>query len=301
MASQWLPGATRVLGESSGSSSGGGAKILHHTTEGSSATGAISSYRSTRSWPTITAEWTGSRLKVFQHMRLDQMARALEHPAGTPPTNTANVVQIEHVGFTDDAWRRKVGGAASLLVANWPIERWHAIAELCREIEAVTGCPRVSAVPAAWWPSPQRLSGSEFVKARGHLGHVHAANNHHTDGTGMRIGLILGDAGDSKAFRTLTNGMTGPDVLALQKAVRLRASRCGRPDHMPEADGIMGPQTLDDAAFAAFILGIGEHQSDLIDGGLSVMTQQRIRNPKLRNRTQLKRAAERRKLHCKGA
>lgn len=289
-----------VPGESSGRSTGGGPKILHHTTEGSSATGAVGSYRQTRSWPTITAEWTGTRLRVLQHMSLEFMARALEHPVGTQPTNTANVVQIEHVGFTDDAWRRKVGGAASLLVDNWPDARWHAIGELCREIEALTGCPRSSAIPMEWWRRPQRLTGTEFVGAAGHLMHVNAASNHHLDcGMHFRIDLVLGTS--SKAHRTLRAGDSGPDVLALQKAVRLRASRCGRPDRMPTADGIVGTETLRDAAFVAFVLGVGEHQDELVKSGLSVMTQQRIRDPRLRNSTQLKRAARRRQLHCKGA
>src|SRR4051812_46902798 len=102
MADQWIPGSTKVLGVSAGPHAvGAGSKIVHHTTEGSSAAGAIGAYNATRSWPTLTAEWTGTRLKVFQHMSLDTAARALEHPFG-PETNRANCVQIEHVGFTDE-------------------------------------------------------------------------------------------------------------------------------------------------------------------------------------------------------
>jgi hypothetical protein len=250
----------------------------------------------------MTAEWTGSRLHIFQHMPLESMARALEHPAGTPETNRANVVQIEHVGFTDDAWRRKVGGAASLLVDNWPVERWHAVAELCREIEKRTGCPAASAVPMGWWTRPERLTGSEFVAAAGHLAHVHAANNHHLDcGTHFRIATVLDGKSASTAHRTLVEGVNGPDVLAFQLAVRLHASRCGRRDMMPVADGICGPVTMTCGAWAAFVLGIGASTGNLKAHGLSVMTQQRVRNPKLRNSTQVKRAAQRRQLHCKGA
>jgi Putative peptidoglycan binding domain len=186
-----LPGAVSVPGESAGASTGGGAKIVHHTTEGASAAGAIGAYRASRSWPTLTAEWSGGRLHVSQHMAVTQMARALEHPPGTLPTNTANCVQIEHVGFTSvQAWRA-AGSPAGLLVADWPAARWAAIAQLCRHIEARTGCPARSAVPAAWWSSPQRLGQAAFVAAAGHCGHVHVASNHHVDGTGFHIAAVL--------------------------------------------------------------------------------------------------------------
>lgn len=290
-----------VPGESSGPSTGGGPKILHHTTEGGSATGAISAYRATRSWPTVTAEWTGARLKVFQHMSLDQMARALEHPPGTLPTNTANVVQIEHVGFTDEAAWRRAGSPPGLLVTQWPYERWHAIGSLCRDIEGLTGCPARSAVPLDWWPRPagRRQTQRDFVDSSGHTGHVFAPGNHHTDGTGFEIVLVL--QGGDGPIRTLKRGMAGADVTALQLAVRLRASRCGRQDHMPAADGIYGQETERDAAFVGYVLGLGESQAQLVAGGLSTYVQERIRDPRLRNRTQVKRAAVRRSKHCKGA
>lgn len=296
-----IPGAIMVPGESSGKSTGGGAKILHHTTEGGSATGAIGAYRATRSWPTLTSEWTGSRLRNFQHMGLEQMARALEHPAGSLPTNTANVVQIEHVGFTDRAAWQRAGSPPGLLVANWPQERWHAVATLCRDIEGLTGCPARSTVPDDWWPRPagRRQSQTDFVKSAGHSAHVFAPGNHHTDGTGFQIALVL-HGGDS-SLRILKRGMAGPDVAALQAAVRLRASRCGRPDRMPSTDGIYGAETERDAAFVAYILGLGDSQAQLVAGGLSTYVQERIRDPKLRNRTQIKRAAARRAKHCKGA
>jgi hypothetical protein len=297
-ASQWLPGAIRVPGESSGRSEGGGAGIVHHTTEGASAGGAVEAYRATRSWPTLTAEWTGVRLVVFQHMPLNLMARALEHPSG-PATNRANKTQIEHVGFTDDAWRRKVGADPGLHVSRWPDARWAAIGALCRQIEAVTGCPAISAPPLTWWDEPQRMSGQSFFDTPGHSGHVHVPGNHHTDGTGFEIVKVL--SRDDRPARSLKRGDTGPDVLALQLAVRLRAARCGRKDHMPVPDGIYGPKTERDAVFVAYVLGLGESQDGLANGGLSEYAQARIRDPRLRNRTQLKRAAVRRAKHCKGA
>jgi hypothetical protein len=299
--SQWLDGAIRVPGESAGTNvAGAGAKVLHHSTEGASTAGAIGAYHSTRSWPTMTAEWTGARLRVSQHIPLNLAARALEHPAGTPETNRANVTQIEHVGFTDDAYRAKVGADPSLHVSRWPAARWAAIASLCREIEAVTGCPPTTGIGLNLWRNPHgwRQDAHSFVGYKGHTAHVFAPNNRHTDGTGFRIDLIL--ERDDTAHRTLRLGDSGPDVEALQRAVRLRAARCGRTDHMTDPDGSYGPMTRRDAAFVAYILGVGENQTALADDGLSVYVQKLIRDPAGRNATQKRRAAVRRPKHCKG-
>jgi hypothetical protein len=139
-------------------------------------------YRSTRSWPTITAEWTGTRLKVFQHMPLDMMARALEHPAGTQETNRANVCQIEHVGFTDDAFRQHVGADPSLHVSRWPDcavggDRRHVPRDRGHH-----GLPAVDGHPADRWQRPAgwRQGGAEFVVYDQHTAHVFAPGNHHT-------------------------------------------------------------------------------------------------------------------------
>jgi hypothetical protein len=300
--SQWLTDAIRVPGESAGSNvPGSRPSILHHTTEGASSSGAISAYRSTRSWPTLTAEWTGTRLRVFQHMPLNVAARALEHAPGTPETNRANVCQIEHVGFTDDDFRAHIGADPSLHVSRWPPARWAAIGGLCREIEAITGCHASTGIPLARWERPAgwRQGGAEFVVYNEHTAHVFAPGNHHTDGEGFKIALVVGR--DDRPSRVLGVGDTGADVLALQLAVRLRASRCGRQEHMPMADGVYGKRTREDAAFVAYVLGVGESQAKLTEGGLSPYVQGLIRDPSKRNRTQKRRAAARRTKHCKGA
>jgi hypothetical protein len=297
----WLSNATRVPGVSAGANvAGAGPKVLHHTSEGSSAAGCIAAVRSSGSWPHLASEWTGGRLRNFQHMSLDVAARALEHPAGTPETNRANVVQIEHVGFTDDAYRARVGADPSLHVSRWPGARWAAIGAMCREIEALTGCPASTGISAARWARPAgwRHDGHAFLAYRGHTAHVFAPSNHHTDGTGFQIDLVL--VQDDRPHRTLTAGDIGPDVLALQHALRLRASRCGRPDRMPALDGAFGVETRADAAFVAYVLGIGGDQAQFLDH-LSPDVQRLIRDPSGRNATQKRRAAGRRAKHCKGA
>jgi hypothetical protein len=286
--SQWLPNAIRVPGRSAGPMApGAGAKIVHHTTQGASAAGAIGAYRATGSWPTLTAEWLGTRMRVYQHMPLDQAARALEHPGG-PETNRANCTQIEHVGFAEHA-------------SEWPPERMAAIASLCRQIEARTGCP-ARIVPGTKWGhlNPPRLSGEAFFESSGHAAHMHVPENHHWDVGVVRIDATLGGAGDY-AHRALKLGDQGPDVLALQQAVRARASACGRPDRMPDADGQYGKQTKADAIFVAYVLGVGRSQKVLARGGLSADVQHLIRHPGDRNAVQEARAVRRRARYCKGA
>jgi hypothetical protein len=70
---------------------------------------------------------------------------------------------------------------------------------------------------------------------------------------------------------------------------------------MPMADGVYGKRTRDDAAFVAYVLGVGDSQAQLVAGGLSPYVQGLIRDPSKRNRTQKRRAAVRRAKHCKGA
>jgi hypothetical protein len=70
---------------------------------------------------------------------------------------------------------------------------------------------------------------------------------------------------------------------------------------MPMADGVYGKRTRDDAAFVAYVLGVGDSQAALAAGGMSPYVQGLIRDPSKRNRTQKRRAAARRAKHCKGA
>ena len=144
----WFPGATRVLGESAGPFVGGGWKITHHTTEGSTAQGAIAAYRSHRGWPHFTAEWNGRRLRIFQHLPLELGGRALRNPPDGWETNLARTIQIEHVGFARNTGR-------------WSEARYRAIGDLCRWIEGSTGVPR-RRMPGVSFANPRRLSGRAF-------------------------------------------------------------------------------------------------------------------------------------------
>jgi hypothetical protein len=178
-AAGWLPGAQVVAGRSAGSMVPAGAKIVWHTTEGGSAAGAIGAYRSHGGWPQLTLTFERGRCELYQHMSLDQAGRALEHPAGTPETNRANVTQVELVGRAADS-------------PAWSANHYRCIATLARQIEAARGVPSRAVLPfRAPFTAGPRLSGPAFVAAAGHLGHQHVPSNHHTDPGRLRMDLIL--------------------------------------------------------------------------------------------------------------
>lgn len=142
-------------------------KIVHHTTEGVSASGAIATYRKTGSYPHFTVD----KDKVYQHVDTDHAVTALAHP-GPPETNRSHALQIELVGF---AGRTKDRDALAKMAA------------LCRWLEETHGVPRV-------WPSglpkPPRNGqdpGGHNRNARnwetrgGHYGHSHVPGNTHWD------------------------------------------------------------------------------------------------------------------------
>jgi hypothetical protein len=99
---------------------------------------------------------------------------------------------------------------------------------------------------------------------------------------------------ESKPFRPLTDGDEGDDVRAFQQAVNKRADGCGRSDRRCAVDGVCGPETLGNGAWAAYILGIGDSQKELRAGGISAYVQTLVRDPDERNQAQKDRAGQRR-------
>lgn len=284
---EWHPDAIRVLGRSSGSAAAGaGPKILHHTTEGASAAGAIAAYRASGSWPTFTVEWDAGKLRIYQHMPLSSMARALENPPDAWETNRARCTQIEHVGFAGST-------------GTWPEARYIALAGFCRWIEAQTRTPRKT-VPGTQWgvDRPPRLSGEAFHKSAGHLGHQHAPTSgtaHWDPGGGFRIALVIG--GDPEITRQLRIGDLGADVLALQSSIRHIARNCAMapPDFRRlDLDGHYGPMTDHAAMWASWLRGFGLKKASR-KGPLGMERQRIIRYPERRSAAQLARSAQRRK------
>jgi hypothetical protein len=280
---QWHPDAIRVVGRHAGSHEpDAGWKIVHHTTEGSSAAGAIAAYRSHGGWPHFTAEWTGDRLRIYQHLPLELAARALVNGPEAGETNRARAVQIEHVGF-----------AASS--EDWPDGRCAAIGSLCRWIERQTGCPAVRLAGTTWGTdSPPRLGGMQFHGGRGHAAHQHVPGNIHWDWGQGRITAVL-DVDDT-AHRLLRNGATGADVAAFQRALNRHGRWFKRSDLHVTEDGVVGPQTLRVAGMVVYLLGVGRGPKHIAQNGISVHEQLTARRPSIRSKVHKAQAKRRQRV-----
>ena len=153
---------------SSGSYKGGPAKIVHHTTEGSTAAAAFDAFKLKGADPHFTVD----SMLVYQHVDTGSGAKALKNPPGGVETNRQTALQIELVGF---AGARKDPRALTNL------------ARLCRWLEAEHGVPRE-------WPSgpPKPAKNGKdpgghnrnvvnWTSKSGHYGHCHVPENIHWD------------------------------------------------------------------------------------------------------------------------
>lgn len=143
-------------------------RIVHHTTEGSSAQGALDAYRKHRSDPHFTVDGQN----IYQHIDTTDSARALVNAKGGVQTNRHSAVQIELVAF---AHRPKSPAALQTL------------ARLCRWIEVTHSVPR------DWPAGPPKVAvnGKDpgrhnrdpaiWVSRGGHYGHCHVPENSHWD------------------------------------------------------------------------------------------------------------------------
>jgi hypothetical protein len=153
---------------SSGAYLGGPFKIVHHTTEGSSAQGAFGAYIANRSDPHFTVDAT----TVYQHIDTDVAARSLRNAPGGVQTNRDSAIQIEIVGF---AHRQKSR------------DTLQNVARLCRWIEATHGVPRVwpngPPKPAAGGRDPggHNRDARTWNTQGGHYGHSQVPENTHWD------------------------------------------------------------------------------------------------------------------------
>jgi N-acetyl-anhydromuramyl-L-alanine amidase AmpD len=212
MGALWHPDAVRRIHQDAGSFTGGGKKIVWHTTE----TSGLPNYGG--SAPHFTLDPADGRL--WQHIPLDRAARALK--AGGP--NFWNTVQVELLGFAKDT-------------PTWSATRYSRIAALARWIEANFGVPRQCSVEFAGDGQTPHLPTAEAVKAyAGHIGHQHIKGNDHWDPGRLRIDLVL-QGGD--AIRDLRRGDTGEDVKVLQQVLVKRGYKVLE----PHINGIFGPTT----------------------------------------------------------
>ena len=152
----------------SGAYTGGPFKIVHHTTEGSSAQGAFAAFSSHRSDPHFTVDAT----TIYQHIDTGKAARALRNPAGGVETNRDSAVQIEVVGF---AHRPKTRATLE------------NVRRLCRWIESTHGVPKVwpngPPKPAVNGRDPggHNRNAANWDRKGGHYGHSNVPENTHWD------------------------------------------------------------------------------------------------------------------------
>ena len=160
---QWMP-----ISGSCGSNVGGPYRIVHHTTEGSTAAAAFQAFRAHRSDPHFTVDDRG----ITQHIDTSLAARALRNAEGGVQTNRLSAIQIEVVGFAGRPKSRPT------------LEN---VARLCRWIE------QAHAVPQAWpngFPKPS-INGQDpgghnrnaavWASHGGHYGHSQVPENTHWD------------------------------------------------------------------------------------------------------------------------
>lgn len=182
----WHPRAIRtpIAGVPDLTFAGGGKKLVWHTTEGSSADGAIATYRQTHSVPHFTIEVKGLKRTLHQHLPLNRAATALQHTF-KPETNRANAIQVEIVGRA----------AAS---GGWSRATYFYLYWLARWINKHYGVPM--SADGVSFHKPQRMTAPAFVKYAGQCGHCHVPGNDHVDpGTGFH-------AGRTTKFPFLTKG-----------------------------------------------------------------------------------------------
>lgn len=169
------------------------AKIVHHTTEGSTAAGALSALgaKHADSHFVVGLDKEGKFGKpggfvTIQLIDTSEAARALRNAPGGVETNKDNAIQIEVVGFA-----AKPKDAPTLaLVAN-----------LCRWIETTHGVARTwpSGMPKVAVngqdPGGHNRSVDNWIHKSGHYGHSQAPENAHWDPayTATEVAIIMGD------------------------------------------------------------------------------------------------------------
>jgi len=246
--STWLSIATKqTWNRDGGSFTRSPSIICLHSTEGGSWPG----YSAGADAPHFTIDpRTGD---VRQHTPLNVAGRALMHPAGTPETNRAGVIQVEIIGTCD-------GATASRYNLHYLPDMTDAeaanINRLLVAISDATGIPLETTVTWKQYPGSYgkgngtRLSRASFASYRGVLGHQHVPDNDHGDPGDLPIAKILGAHRDTPQP---SRGITRPPVVAPVKPTSGTLTVDGKLGPATyralqrwagvTADGVMGPAT----------------------------------------------------------
>lgn len=165
----WYDKAIKSQGNDAGSfATGYQKKGVLHTTEGTSAAGAIGAYKKHNSWPHFTVDPAG---KVYQHVGINRAARSLQNLSGGVETNRGGAIQIEVVGYASKP--------------NWPVAQANAMRALMRWVEAQTGIrqigPKFGSSEQYGLKNPFELTGAQWIVFNGWCGHQHIPENSHWD------------------------------------------------------------------------------------------------------------------------
>ena len=145
------------------------AKLVWHTTEGSSLPGYSGSH------PHFTLDM--KRRLLYQHIPVTSGAMALRNLSLGVETNRANAIQVELIGFSDAAFAARVG-RSDLAVKNWTDSDYAQIAELARWIEKHCDVERVCTVT---FHNDSTHKVGNWLQYSGHIGHQHIPENTHWD------------------------------------------------------------------------------------------------------------------------
>jgi N-acetylmuramoyl-L-alanine amidase-like protein len=172
----WMPDVKRQSKAGCGPMAPGYvAKGVLHTTEGSTLAGALSALAGANSWPHFCVARDGT---IVQHIALNQGARALEHPSGTPETNRGGAIQIEVVGFARES-------------GHWPTAQVDAVKRVMRFVEAAAAVAQDCDVAFHGPDQAHRLDAETWRRYGGWCGHQHVPHNHHWDPGAIDIGRLL--------------------------------------------------------------------------------------------------------------
>lgn len=216
----WQP-----ISGSSGPHVGGPYKIVHHTTEGSSAAGAMAAFTRNKSDPHFTVDANA----IFQHIDTAEGARALRNDPGGVETNRDSAVQIELVGFAHLAKDRAA-------LTN--------LARLCRWIESTHGVPRVwpNGLPrpavGGRDPGGHNRNAATWDTQSGHYGHCHVPENTHWDPgySADEVAFVMGAAFDAKGRITSPAPRTTPVAKSRARRAAGAAARPAARSTMPDHD-----------------------------------------------------------------
>jgi len=192
----------KPISGTSGAYVAGPFRIVHHTTEGSSAAGAMAAYQAKRADPHFTVEGAN----IFQHIDTGTAARALRNADGGVQTNRHSAIQIEVVGFA--------GKAKSRMTLT-------SLARLCRWIEKTHDVPRnwpsgppKPATAAGGDPGGHNRSAVIWAGKGGHYGHSQVPENTHWDPAYSKVEADFLMAAEFGADGLLSNA-SDPIVKAL--------------------------------------------------------------------------------------